>query len=170
MNKKAFTLIELLVVVLIIGILAAIALPQYQKAVTKSRYATLKSLVKSMADMEEIIYLQNNSYTDQLDDLGVMPGGKLNTSTSHEFNYDWGNCSAHVSEPGQETDAVRCCNTLLNMCYEIYLLHSPGYAGTRKCVVYEASQENDIRNQVCKSETGNSSYATDGTSYWWSYL
>lgn len=45
--KKAFPLIELLVVVLIIGILAAIALPQYTKTVEKSRLATVIPLARS---------------------------------------------------------------------------------------------------------------------------
>ena len=169
-TAKAFTLIELLVVVLIIGILSAIALPQYQKAVIKSRYATLKALTKSIADANEVIYLANGSYTDQLDDLGVMPANKLNTSTNTQFVYDWGYCSVHKSEPGTTTDVVACYNSTLKMSYEIYLSHSPTYAGFRKCVVYQATEATEMRNQICKAETGNTTYQNLGTSYWWTYL
>lgn len=67
--KKGFTLIELLVVVLIIGILSAIALPQYKKAVVKSRLATIKPLLSSIKMAEEEYYLANGEYTDDLSRL-----------------------------------------------------------------------------------------------------
>ena len=69
--KKAFTLIELLVVVLIIGILAAVALPQYQKAVEKSRATQALTLAKSVAQAARAYYLENNQSPTRLDDLAI---------------------------------------------------------------------------------------------------
>lgn len=59
---EGFTLIELLVVVLIIGILASVALPQYQKAVTKSRLASTLPLLKSIAQAQRAYYMATGQH------------------------------------------------------------------------------------------------------------
>ena len=70
-NNKAFTLIELLVVVLIIGILAAVALPQYQKAVEKSRAAQALVVLKAVYDAAEAYYVANGTAPTTMEELSV---------------------------------------------------------------------------------------------------
>ena len=77
MNKKAFTLIELLVVVLIIGILAAIAVPQYQMAVAKSRAAEALSVIKSLRPAIDEYILINNKFPKTFNDLTLTPSGEM---------------------------------------------------------------------------------------------
>ena len=79
-NNKGFTLIELLVVVLILGILAAMAMPQYFKAVERSRMSEAVSLMASIAQAQQRKYMQINKYTKEYKSLDVAPKGAAGTT------------------------------------------------------------------------------------------
>ena len=70
-SNKAFTLIELLVVVLIIGILTAIAVPQYQKSVLKSRLHQGVSLVGSIYQAQQAYSLAHGDFATDIDELDL---------------------------------------------------------------------------------------------------
>ena len=160
-----FTLIELLVVVLIIGILAAVALPQYQKAVLKSRYNTLKNLAKIIANAQEFFYLANNTYASAFDQLDVdMPAGKLNDSTSIQYYYSWGDCRIVQTEG---YPSIECKNTLADMGYQIRLQHAQINPGDIKCIAY-TKDLTALQNKICKEETNATTNPTccAGLSEW----
>ena len=71
MKNKAFTLIEVLIVVLIIGILAAIALPQYKKMVIKTQFSELVNALKALVNAQSIYYIANGTYTANRDSLDL---------------------------------------------------------------------------------------------------
>ena len=91
MNRKnmGFTLIELLVVVLIIGILSAIALPQYQKAVKKARMMQLITLSRSFLEAQRIYYLANGEYATTFEGLDIVPPGTLSDDKKRITNQNF---------------------------------------------------------------------------------
>lgn len=77
-KRNGFTLLELLIVVVIIGILAAVALPQYKKSVIKSKAAQMQNLLDTVIKASDLYYLQNAKYPKSFDDLDI----EINLPTS----------------------------------------------------------------------------------------
>ena len=165
MKNQAFTLIELFVVVLIIGILSAIALPQYQAAVDKARASEAFIFAKHIKDLQEVYYLANGHYAANCEELGAdLPAG---------FAEDPEDAGLYILTKGDTNSLlVKCANSngkrvmvavesgSLSFVIEIYFDHIAENAGKAFC---RGSGGSTRALRVCKSLSNN---ARDGSSWW----
>ena len=107
--KKAFTLIELLVVVLIIGILSAIALPQYQRAVEKARTAEVLQNVGALQRAVDMYLLENNYPTQTVTFIGQQTNGTLDIDVTQNLTCtEISECSNKYFAYGASCTATKC--------------------------------------------------------------
>jgi prepilin-type N-terminal cleavage/methylation domain-containing protein len=100
LKSRGFTLIELLIVVVIIGILAAIAIPKFANTKEKTYLAQMKSDLRNLATAEEAYFYDNSTYTTNLVALNNFRTSTAVTLTFGTVNAQgWGASATHANLP-----------------------------------------------------------------------
>ena len=94
-EKKGFTLIELLIVVVIIGILAAIAIPKFANTKEKAYVASMKSDLRNMATSEEAYFADNQTYTTVLANMNFTPSASVTATVTDAKGTGWAANTTH---------------------------------------------------------------------------
>ena len=165
-NEQAFTLIELLVVVLIIGILAAVALPQYQKAVEKARATQALTMLKTVYQTAKTYKTANGNWPGNFDEIAVdIPWtGTSNWSSptsgtsQGKSNADW-SIQLKKSANNSSSEGVvigRIAGPYIGAGFGIWE-NTPPSAGeenipTEEIICIEGKSNNGIVNQFSKSQ------------------
>ena len=158
-NSGGFTLIEVLVVVLIIGILTSVALPQYQRSVTKARFAQAKIAANALAQAEEVYYATHMEYTPVLDNLDVSidvtsyPTSCSSESSDCSYGTSWGRC--RLIKNGR----VYCYILEGILFYAIFFEENTYRTGQKICFASKIGDHyptaSDWTYKFCQQETGS---------------
>ena len=151
-KNAGFALIELLVVVLIIGILAGVALPQYEKAVNKSRFSGVILRMRSIINAQELFYMANGYYTHDntvLDVNNMADCEKAGGTTSMVYYCPYARIDGNNAVAGKmwvrfcpgTTEKSEVCAERRVVDLHVGYSHSEKYKGHRSCGPAQASYQ-----------------------------
>ena len=155
-NTHAFTLIELLVVVLIIGILAAVALPQYRITVEKAKAVQALTVLRAIEQAQTAYFLVNNTYATRFDELDIEmpPGGTVTVNTNDsKIDYpDFFITMGHYPGEGDSASARHTDSQSYIWGIEFYfsIVNPTKIPHPKHCL---ALKTNKLGNSVCKALT-----------------
>lgn len=111
-RMRGITLLELMIVVVIVGILAAIAYPSYRDMAARGKRNEAKACLLQIAAQQERFYLNNNTYTTDMTNLGFpVAGGFVTDSTTYTCNVgaaDANNFTATATYNNADGEAGKC--------------------------------------------------------------
>ena len=100
MNRKGFTLIELLIVVVIIGILAAIAIPKFANTKSKAYVTAMKSDLRNLVSSQESFFSDSSKYTSDLVALNFKASSGVNSPAIVTYPGAWVATNNHTQLTG----------------------------------------------------------------------
>ena len=111
-HMRGVTLLELMIVTVIIGIMASIAYPNYREFVARAKRNEAKAALLQIAQNQERFYLQNNTYTTDMTQLGFpMAGGYITDTGSYSVSVtvaDANDFAANATYQKADAEAGKC--------------------------------------------------------------